>query len=284
VSGAEVVITEFTDPGCPWAYSAEPFRLKLRWLYGDAIQWRPRMVVLTEDPQEYVDKGFTPDKLSSAYAKIAREHGMPIDTSPRSRMAATAPSCRAVVATRLHAPESEQAILRALRVRCMAGELLDESSTVRHAAVDAGLGPDDVARWSAEETVETAMREDMAAAREPICAARVLDDRLANWSGGRRYTCPSYEIVRESDGVRIAVPGFQPFAAYDVVLANLVPGTERRKPPRSVLEVLEWAGEPLASREVAVVCDIDHAEAREELGRVAKEEHVGADGFWSPAG
>ena len=28
--------------------------------------------------------------------------------------------------------------------------------------------------------------------------------------------------MRRSDGVRIAVPGFQPFAAYDVVLANLV--------------------------------------------------------------
>jgi hypothetical protein len=131
-------------------------------------------------------------------------------------------------------------------------------------------------------TVAAAMREDMAHAREPSCAARVLDERLANWSGGRRYTCPSFEIVRERDGVQIAVPGFQPFAAYDVVLANLVPGLDRRDPPGSVLEVLEWAGEPLASREVAVVMDIDHAAAREALGRVADEEHVGADGLWSP--
>jgi DSBA-like thioredoxin domain-containing protein len=241
------------------------------------------MVVLAEDPQEYLDKGLTPDKLARGLTMIAQDHGMPIDTSERPRMAATAPACRAVIATRLHAPEAEQAILRAFRVRCMAGELLDESSTVRHAAADAGLDPDDVERWSNEEAVETAMREDMAAAREPTCAARVLDDRLANWSGGRRYTCPSYEIVRESDGVRIAVPGFQPFAAYDVVLANLVPGTERRRPPESVLDVLQWAGEPLASREVAVVCDIDHAQAREDLGRVAEETHVGSDGFWSPA-
>jgi hypothetical protein len=128
------------------------------------------------------------------------------------------------------------------------------------------------------------MREDMAAAREPSSAARVLDDRLADWSGGRRYTCPSYEIERRSDHVRIAVPGFQPFAAYDVALANLVPGTERRDPPGSVLEVLEWAGEPLATREVAVLCDIDHARARQELGRVADEQHIGFDGFWSPAG
>src|SRR3978361_583295 len=130
---ADVTITEFTDPGCPWAYSAEPFRLRLRWLYGDAIDWRPRMVVLAEDPSEYVDKGFTPDKLSSAYATIARDHGMPIDTSLRPRRAATAPPCRAVVAPRLHAPAAEDAILRSFRRRCMQGELLDESSTVRHA-------------------------------------------------------------------------------------------------------------------------------------------------------
>ena len=280
---AIVQITDFTDPGCPWAYSAEPFRRRLQWLYGDELTWCRRMVVLSQDPQEYLDKGFTPEKMASGMATIAREHGMPIDTAPRPRMHATAPACRAVVAARLHAPEAEEAVLRAFRVRAMSGELLDEPSTVRGAAADAGLDPDELDRWSAEDATEQAMREDMAAAREPIAAARVLDAKLANWSGGMRYTCPSYEIVRASDGVRIAVPGFQPFAAYDVVLANLVPGTDRREPPASVTEVLEWAGEPLATREVAVVCDIDHAKAREELGRVADERHVGADGFWTLA-
>ena len=280
---SEVVITEFTDPGCPWAYSAEPFRRRLHWLYGDAIEWRRRMVVLAEDPQDYLDKGFTPESQSRAFATIAHDHGMPIDTAERPRMAATAPACRAVVAARLREPAAEEPLLRAFRVRTMRGELLDEVATVRGAAQDAGLDPDELERWSAEDAVEQAMREDMAAARQPSPAARVLDGKLANWSGGRRYTCPSYEILRQSDGVSIAVPGFQPFAAYDVVLANLLPGTDRREPPESVLDVLEWAGEPLASREVAVVCDIDHAKAREELGRVADEEHVGADGFWSAA-
>ena len=85
-------------------------------------------------------------------------------------------------------------------------------------------------------------------------AARVLDHKLANWSGGMRYTCPSYEIVRVTDGVRIAVPGFQPFAVYDVILANLVPDLGRRVPPGGVEEVLRWAGFPLASKEVAVLC------------------------------
>jgi hypothetical protein len=65
------------------------------------------------------------------------------------------------------------------------------------------------------------------------------------------------------------------------VLANLVPDVERRDPPDTVEEVLRWTGTPLATKEVAVVCDIPLARAREQLGRVASEKHVGADGFWT---
>jgi predicted DsbA family dithiol-disulfide isomerase len=278
---ADVCITEYTDPGCPWAYSAEPFRRRLSWLYGDRIEWRVCMVGLAESPDDYVDRGFTPERQSSAFAMIAREHGMPIDTSTRPRMAATVPACRAVVATRLHAPDKMRRLLRRLRVRHFSGELLDAPETIAGAATDAGIDPAELDRWTAGDDVEAALREDMVAARHPIEAAKVLDAKLANWSGGRRYTCPSYEMVRVEDGVRIAVPGFQPFAVYDVVTANLVPDVDRREPPESVEEVLAWTGTPLATKEVAVVCDIDFAKARERLGRVADEQHVGADGFWS---
>ena len=281
---ADVCITEYTDPGCPWAYSAEPFRRRLSWLYGDRLEWRVRMVGLAESPDEYLARGFTPERQSQAFAAIARAHGMPIATSLRPRMAATVPACRAVVAARVHAPERMRALLRRLRVRHFSGQLLDEPETIAGAARDAGIDPAQLERWTAEEQVEAALREDLAAARQPTSAARVLDHKLANWSGGRRYTCPSYEIVRVEDGVRIAVPGFQPFAVYDVATANLVPGVDRREPPESVEAVLAWTGTPLATKEVAVVCDIDTADARERLGRVAVEEHVGFDGFWSLEG
>jgi predicted DsbA family dithiol-disulfide isomerase len=278
---ADVCITEFTDPACPWAYSAEPFRRRLSWLYGDRLEWRVRMVGLAHSPDEYLERGFTPVRQARALATIARDHGMPIDTSVRPRMAATVPACRAVVAARLHAPEHMRALLRRLRVRHFSGELLDEPATIAAAAWDAGIDPSELQAFMARDDVEAALRDDMTAAREPLAAARVLDHKLANWSGGRRYTCPSYEIVRVTDGVRIAVPGFQPFAVYDVVTANLVPGVDRREPPGSVEEVLEWTGTPLATKEVAVVCDIPFTDARERLGRVADEDHVGFDGFWT---
>lgn len=280
-----VRITEFTDPGCPWAYSAEPFRRRLDWLYGDAIEWQVRLVGLASSPEEYVEKGFTPEKQSDAFRRIARDHGMPIDTSVRPRMAATLPACRAVVGTRLNAPDRTRAILRRLRVRNFRGELLDLPETIDGAARDAGIDPAALDRWVADEATGAALAEDMAAARQPLPAALVLDERLANWSGGLRYTCPSYEVERIEDGVRIAVPGFQPFPVYDVLMANLVPGVRRADTPETAEEVLRWTGTPLATKEVAVVRDIPLDAAREELGRVAVEEHVGADGLWTlPAG
>jgi hypothetical protein len=196
-------------------------------------------------------------------------------------MAASLPACRAVVAARLHAPESVRAVLRSLRVRNFAGELLDDPQTIAGAALDGGLDAEALTAWASGDDVTAAVEEDKALARAPMPAARVLDHKLANWSGGRRYTCPSYEILRLSDGVRIAVPGFQPFSSYDVILANLVPDLGRRIPPDGVEGVLRWAGMPLASKEVAVLCGLEVWEAREALGRVATERHVGADGFWS---
>lgn len=278
---ADVRITEFTDPGCPWAWSAEPFRRRLSWLYGDRLEWDVRLVGLSASPEDYERRGFTPAKQARAFARIAHDHGMPIDTSERPRMAATLPACRAVVAAKLHAPDRARPLLRRLRLRHFSGELLDEPATIEGAARDAGVEPGELEGWMGDPAVEEALREDMAAAREPMCAARVLDHKLANWSGGRRYTCPSYEIVRVSDDVRIAVPGFQPFAVYDVITANLVPGLDRRESPGAVEEVLEWTGTPLATKEVAVVCDISFEDARERLGRVANECHVGFDGLWT---
>jgi predicted DsbA family dithiol-disulfide isomerase len=279
---ATVRIDEYTDPGCPWAWSAEPFRQRIRWLYGDAIEWRLHMVGLSESPEEYLEKGFTPEKMAASFADISRDHGMPIATHERPRMAATLPACRAVVAVREHCgQDAARRLLRALRLRHFGGELLDEESTLRGAARDAQLDGEQLLRWCAEPEVEAALHSDMAAARRPSPAALALDEKLAGWSGGRRYTCPSYEIERLADGVRVSAPGFQPAASYEVVLANLIPDVERRPAPETVEEVLDWAGEPLATEEVAVVMGIDRAQAREQLGAVAVEEHLGADGLWS---
>ena len=47
--GTPVRIRHFTDPGCPFAFSAERQRLRLEWLYGDQLRWSTHMVVLREE-------------------------------------------------------------------------------------------------------------------------------------------------------------------------------------------------------------------------------------------
>ena len=252
---ADVGITEYTDPGCPWAYSAEPFRRRLhvalrRRDRSGAGAWscspRARRSTSTRaSRRRSCRKGFDEDRPRPRHAD--RHVAAPADGGdgaglPRDRRRAPARA----------GGRGARCCARFACARCAASCSTRSRRCTARPPTPASIPPSSM-RWSAGDDVESAMREDMAAAREPSCAARVLDERLANWSGGRRYTCPSYEIVRRGDGVQIAVPGFQPFAAYDVVLANLVPGPERREPPASVLEVLEWAGEPLATREVAVV-------------------------------
>lgn len=277
-------IDEFTDPGCPWAFSAEPGRLRLLWLYGESIEWHPRMVVLSRSPDEYAAKGFTPELMARGMEDIQRRFGMPIDPRQRPRMAATVNACRAVVAARLHFPDREQALLRRLRMHTMAGDLFDEPSVIASAASEAGIDPMRLLRaWRDDPEVERAMEADAAAARRPSPAALALDHKLASADGGRRYTCPSYEIARVDNGARFDVPGFQPAAVYEAAIANLAPEMRRRALPSSVEEVLEWWGEPLATAEVAAICEIDHAEARTELARVAREDAVGPDGWWTPA-
>ncbi|MDP4673648.1 MAG: hypothetical protein NWQ82_04200 [Solirubrobacteraceae bacterium] len=275
-----IEISLFTDPGCPWAFSAEPFRRKMEWLYGDHAAWELVMVGLAEDPAEFEAKGITTAMMAAGGEMIAKAHGMPIDTTERERLTATLPACRAVVAARLNSPGHQQTLMRAIQVRGFAGELIDEPATIAAAAADAEIDAHDLEQWAAQAETLVALASDMHRARHPLPAALALDERLADWEHGRRYTCPSYEISVDG-GEPVAIPGFQPWAAYDVALANLAPDAPRREAPENVSEVLEWAAEPLATREVAVVMGIEHDEAATALAEVATRREVGGDAYWT---
>jgi hypothetical protein len=91
----QLTVTHFTDPACPFAFSAEPGRMRLRWYYGDQLRWRIRMIVLTLEPGEA-------ERLAEGAPNLQRIHGMP--------------AYRAVVAVHMNAPASEEPLLRRLRV------------------------------------------------------------------------------------------------------------------------------------------------------------------------
>src|SRR6478736_898179 len=167
----QLEVTLFTDPACPFAFSAEPVRMRLRWHYGDQLDWRLRMIVLTLEPGEA-------ERLAEGAPGLQRRYGMPIDPAPYPRTASSEPACRAVVAARLHAPEAEEPLLRRLRVRVMLGGLLDDPELIAAAARDVGLDPGELQVWCAGDDVEAALQSDIAAARDPLPAARALNHKL----------------------------------------------------------------------------------------------------------
>jgi 2-hydroxychromene-2-carboxylate isomerase len=269
----QLELTHFTDPACPFAFSAEPARMRLRWHYGEQLVWRTRLIVLTLEPGEA-------ERLAEGAPNLQRIHGMPIDPVPYARPASSEPACRAVVAARLHAPGTEEALLRRLRVRVMQRGLLDDPQLIAAAAGDIGLDPAQLAEWCARDDVEAALQADIEAARTPDPAARALDHKLGGPRKRRRYTAPSYELTR-ADGARSVVPGFNPVETYEAAIANLAPELVRRPKPERVEELLAWADEPLATAEVALVAQLDLQKTRAALSRVATPLAAGADFYWT---
>jgi predicted DsbA family dithiol-disulfide isomerase len=272
-----IELTVFTDPACPFAFSAEPVRQRLRWHYGAALRWRSRMIVLTLEPGEA-------EKLAQGGGGLQRKYGMPIAPAPYARAASSEPACRAVVAARLNAPACEEALLRRLRVRVMCNGLLDDPSLIAAAAREAGLDPAQLETWCATPEVDEALQADIDAARSPSPAARALDHKLGGPPGQRRYSAPSYELRRtDGAGPSFALPGFNPIEACEAAIANLAPELERRAKPESVAELLAWASEPLATAEIVAVTQLKEPEVRVALSRIARCEPAGADAYWSPA-
>lgn len=65
----------FTDPGCPFAWSAEPHARRIACLDGDQFEVTSRMVVLSERPEEYLETCFDPHRQATASAGSATGTG-----------------------------------------------------------------------------------------------------------------------------------------------------------------------------------------------------------------
>jgi 2-hydroxychromene-2-carboxylate isomerase len=247
-------VTHFSDPGCPWAYSAAPAHAVLRWRFGDQLEWRLVTIGLTEQADQYVRRGYTPGGSARGYLRF-RRRGMPFATQPRARVAATGLACRAIVATRLRSPEHEDAVFRALQFGWFTTPLVLDDPDDLAVALERVEGLDVEAIVGATESpeVEEAYQADRAEARSAAGTPTEAQGKTAQTDGPVRYTAPSLIFERPSDGSRLEAGGFQPAEAYDVVLANLDPGLERTPPPEDPLEVLSQFPYGLTTYEVAAV-------------------------------
>ena len=285
-------MTHFSDPGCPWAYSASPAHAVLRWRYREQLQWRLVVIGLTEQADQYVRRGYTPAKSARGYLSF-RKRGMPFATQPRDRVSATGLACRAIVATRLHAPEHEHAVFRALQFGLFTTPLvLDEPEGLIEALarVD-GLDAAAIVAKLDDPAVEAAYQADRAESRTAEGTATDAQGKAAQTDGPVRYTAPS--LIFESGGRRVEAGGFQPVEAYDVLIANLDPALERTPPPEDPLEILQAMPDGLVTPEVAAgmagnneAPDPESAEAAlidlVGEGSVIREP-LGDDALWLPA-
>jgi 2-hydroxychromene-2-carboxylate isomerase len=280
---ALVDVTIYTDPGCPFGFNAQRQETQLAWHYGHGLRITRRMIVLAEAAAPYEDVGLSRDMIAGSLQRLRAQYGMPMVTEPQDHIRATAPACRAYVGARRDEPERADVLLRNLRRRAFSdGEPLDAPDTIHAAGADAGIAPDVLDGWLTDEAVAEALAEDMAATRSPLPEALALSHRLSRSGGRLRYSTAS--AVFEHAGRRVVMPGFQPFAVYEVAVSNVAPSLERRPAPQTVEEILAWAPYPLATAEVAELRGIALERARDELERAgATLTPVAGDGYWEPS-
>jgi predicted DsbA family dithiol-disulfide isomerase len=289
-----ITVTHFTDPGCPFAYSASPALAVLHWRYGDQLDWRLVTIGLAEDPQRYIDAGYTPTRSTIGQQSYFRRFGMPLLMQPRARVTATSRACRAIVATRLLFPGREDQVLRALQLGWFTTTLLldqDEDIARALARVD-GLDVDAVVAAIDHEATIAAYEDDKQQTRSAKGGPTDFQGKARQTDGPVRYSAPSL-VFHSSAGQRLEAGGFQTIEAYDVLIANLDPTLERQAPPEQAIDALRHFPDGLVTAEVAAILthnnqapDHDGAErALIELtgAGAVRREALADDALWSLA-
>lgn len=288
-------LTLFTDPGCPWAYSATPDLTTLRWRYGNGLEWRIVVIGLAENGTRYDEIGFHPARMAAGNISFSERFGMPFQLAPRVRNLGTGRACRVIVAAgRLGGVALQWRVLRALQLAWFTTDaLLDED-----AALTAALGGDPaidaaaVMAAVAEPATEEIYQEHRAMARSAEGGPTDFQGKTANTDGAVRFTAPSV-IFRTAEGDSLEAGGFQSLAVYDAMVANLDRSLQRRPPAATATEALAAFDHGLTTQEIAAIkadglAEPDRAGATAELielvaaGKVTRRAH-GDDAIWQLA-
>ena len=255
-----VRINEFTDPACPWAYSAEPFRHRLDWLYEGYIEWQPADGRARRHARLTTRRRASPRRSSPAPTRRSpRDHRMPIDTRPRPYVAGSRAACKAVVAARVHAgarhlPAVAQGPPDRATSRARCSITIRPSSAPRPRV---GIG-DEIAGWLADPAVEEELERDATDARaaepggaRPRPQARQLVRRPALHLPELR----DHAALRRGHDRRPRLPAVRRLRRDPRQPRPRTRATRRlpARPPRCST----WRSTPLSTQEVAVVCDVE---------------------------
>lgn len=247
-----VTATLFSDPACPWAYSASPALRVMEWRYREQLSWRLVLIGLSENADRYLANGYTASRMAQGHLRFRDRYGMPFSGEAKSSVSGSSRACRAVIAARQIRPGDDWTVFRALQLANFnTGLVFDDDDQLR-AALDRVEGVDAVAIVSALDTppVIAEYESDKALARTAAGTSPALQGKTANSDGAERYTAPSVVFEREGRD-RIVVGGFQPVEAYDLAVTNLDPTLRREPPAADVAAALEYFPDGLTTQEVA---------------------------------
>jgi 2-hydroxychromene-2-carboxylate isomerase len=286
--------TLYTDPGCPWAYSANPALRVLEWRFRDQLRWRLVLIGLREHASDGAIRTYDAERVLARWHMFGQRYGMPFATTPKERPAGTGRGCRAVVAAGLDRPGSEWSVLRRLQLAQFAGDVyLDDPDSIGRAL--SGLPGADGARIASrvdDADVVAEYERQRAEARSAEGTPAHAQAKTTVADGLVRYTAPSVVFRRGEE--RAYAGGWQPLLGYDSVLANFAPELDRAPPPDSPEPLLEHFSDGLTTAEVALLLarGSDPWPDREEAAAMLTElvergsalrEPCGTDALWRAA-
>ncbi len=250
-------VIEFTDPGCPWAYSASPAIAALQWRYGDQLRWRLVTIGLSETAERYLEIGYTPARSAKGQRSFAR-FGMPFSHEVKARMAPTARMCRAIVATRLADPARERDAFRALQFHMFTTPSVMDEDAALVAALERveGLDAEAIVGALDDPAVSEAYEADRVESRTAAGGATEFQGKHATSDGPVRYTAPSL-LLRAADGASLEAGGFQSLEVYDAMIANLDRSLTRRGVPEDPVDALHAFPSGLVTAEVVAIMTPD---------------------------
>ncbi len=209
---------------------------------------------LAEDPQRYVDAGYTPTRSTIGQQSYFKRFGMPLLMQPRARVSATSRACRAIVATRLLLPGPRGRGAARAAARLVHDHAAARRGRRHRAGARARRGLDVDAVVAAIDAPETlaAYEDDKQQTRSAEGGPTDFQGKARQTDGPVRYSAPSL-VFHSAGGQRLEAGGFQTIEAYDVLIANLDPTLEREAPPDEAIDALRRFPDGLVTAEVAAI-------------------------------
>lgn len=259
----DIQITEFTDPGCSWAWGTEPKLRLLRWRFGDKLRWRRVLGGLIGDMNNYVPD-FDPVRGARSqirYWRTVYEHtGMTYPGRLQWMYGSTEPAGKAVKAAELQSDDVAGRVLRRLREATFVyGTPPDTTGRILDAV--RGVEGLDLERFEIElrsEIVEKAFGEDWEETRRPNEYVMTLEGdrpgigRAKHTEGHWRFVFPT--LIFRGPGGEATVPGWCPYEEYEAAMEAASAGSTSSPMRAPTPEELFVTWPTASAKELEVLC------------------------------